>query len=410
MRGMSIRWMFQRAARWLAVPGLAGLAVVSAGLPVVSPPVASASVVQTVRQTAAGDKYTQLNDVSCVSATYCIAVGDRLNIVGLLAEKWNGSQWALTTVKLPSGGTAGSLNSVSCASATDCLAVGRWVSASSGGALAELWNGKTWAAIKAPAAVPASTTTTPMLNWVSCPAAHRCVAVGDDFNGDGFADVWNGAKVTAVKVPAPVKNTGVSLAGVSCHSAASCVAVGGYESGNDNTFGALTATWNGTSWKPAARSGLLTFDKRTSLSAISCAAATRCVAVGTQETTAGFRVYADALNGTAWTITKLSPIPGDDFLQAVSCASATSCLAVGDSGSQWPYFNTGTSYSEAWNGKTWSVRKVPAPPNTGNVGNQLSGVQCLKATACMAVGEAGNYVDGFSAYWNGKVWKMTAGA
>jgi hypothetical protein len=421
-----MRWKFQRAAsvrparfsralaraagsRWLTVPSLAALAVVGAGLAVVSPPAAVASVAAAVRVTAPADKYTPFNDVSCVSARYCVAVGDRTNSSGLLAEQWNGSKWALTTVKLPSGSTSGDLNSVSCASVTDCLAVGGWYSASSGGPLAELWNGKAWTAIKAPAAVPAGTTATPTLTSVSCPAARRCVAVGDDFNGDGFADVWNGAKVTAVKVPAPVKKTGVDLSGVSCHSAASCVAVGAYY-GSGSTYGALSATWNGKAWRPAARSGLLALDKRMSLSAVSCAAATRCVAVGTQATSAGFRVYADSLNGTTWTVTKLSPIPGDDFLQAVSCASPTNCLAVGASGTQWPYINTGVSYSEAWNGKAWSVRKVPAPPNTGDAGSQLSGVQCLKPTSCMAVGEAGNYMDGFSAYWDGKAWKLTAGA
>jgi hypothetical protein len=398
MQGIQMRWKF-----------LAALAAVCAGLAAVSAPAAVASVASAARVTASADKYTMLNDVSCAAAGYCIAVGDRTNTSGLLAEKWNGGKWTLTTVKPPSGSTGGGLNSVSCASATDCLAVGRWYSASSGGALAELWNGKAWTAIKAPAAVPAHTTSIPTLTSVSCPAVRRCVAVGDDFNGDGFADVWNGAKITAVKVPAPVKKTGVGLSGISCHSAASCVAVGAYF-GSGSTYGALSAAWNGKAWKPAARTGLLAFDKRMSLSAISCAAATRCVAVGAQETAAGFRVYADSLKGTTWTVTKLSPVPGDDFLQAVSCASATSCLAVGASGTQWPYINTGVSYGEAWNGRAWSVRKVPPPPNTGDVGSQLNGVQCLKATSCMAVGEAGNYLDGFSAYWNGKAWKLTAGA
>jgi hypothetical protein len=398
MRGMRMRWVF-----------LAALALVSAGLAVVSPPAAVASVAAAARVTASPDKYAPLNDVSCVSPKYCVAVGDQENTSGLLAEKWNGTKWAFTTVKLPSGSTGGDLNGVSCASATDCLAVGAWFSASRSGALAELWNGKAWTAIKAPAVIPAGTTTVPTLSSVSCPAVRRCVAVGDDFNGDGFADVWNGGKITAVKVSGPEKKTGVDLNGVSCHSAASCVAVGTYYA-SGSAYGALSATWNGKAWRPAARSGLLAADKRMSLTAISCAGATRCVAVGAQETSAGFRVYADSLNGTTWTVTKLSPIPGDDSLQAVSCASATSCLAVGDSGGQWPYLNTGVSYSEAWNGKAWSVRKVPTPPNSGDVGGQLSGVQCLKATSCMAVGEAGNYEYGFSAYWDGKAWKLTAGA
>jgi hypothetical protein len=131
-------------------------------------------------------------------------------------------------------------------------------------------------------------------------------------------------------------------------------------------------------------------------------------------TSAGLRVYADSLNGRKWTTTALAAIKGDDLLFGLSCASAESCLAVGTSGVDWPYINTGIAYAEAWNGKIWSVKKVPTPPGSGSLadegGSQLTSVQCLTATYCMAVGEAGTTPQGFSATWNNKAWKFAHAA
>ena len=80
----------------------------------------------------------------------CTAVGE----VGLrrhaatvtLAERWNGKSWAIQHTPNPphsnsSTAATATLNAVSCPSATTCVAVGR----SDSGALAELWNGTTWA-------------------------------------------------------------------------------------------------------------------------------------------------------------------------------------------------------------------------------------------------------------------------
>jgi hypothetical protein len=71
-----------------------------------------------------------------------------------------------------------------------------------------------------------------------------------------------------------------SLSGVSCRSAASCVAVGAYWGGN-GVGAPLAEVWNGKRWTetkpPASGSGLAI----NGLAAISCASPARCVAVGT---------------------------------------------------------------------------------------------------------------------------------
>jgi hypothetical protein len=93
--------------------------------------------------------------VSCVSASACVAVGSYDDVMlpddnsESLAERWNGSTWAVLPTPLL-GGREGSLGDISCVSASACLAVGEtdnqqvnpnhpttWP-------LVERWNGRTW--------------------------------------------------------------------------------------------------------------------------------------------------------------------------------------------------------------------------------------------------------------------------
>ena len=96
-----------------------------------------------------------LDAVSCVSARACVAVGS-YNDVSLpgdnnetLAERWNGSAWAILPTPLLAS-REGILDDVSCVSASACLAVGNTDNqqASPGHPaswpLVERWNGRTW--------------------------------------------------------------------------------------------------------------------------------------------------------------------------------------------------------------------------------------------------------------------------
>jgi hypothetical protein len=90
----------------------------------------------------------ELNSVSCISATNCMAVGDDQNAAGTadttLAAQWNGTTW--TSVTTPSPATFSALFSVSCTSATFCSAVGASSPTATGAVspVAEIWNGSTW--------------------------------------------------------------------------------------------------------------------------------------------------------------------------------------------------------------------------------------------------------------------------
>jgi hypothetical protein len=58
-----------------------------------------------------------LGDVSCTSASFCMAVGSDSGRT--ITQIWNGSTWTVTTLSLPGG-----MSGVSCLSPDACLAVG----------------------------------------------------------------------------------------------------------------------------------------------------------------------------------------------------------------------------------------------------------------------------------------------
>ena len=87
-------------------------------------------------------------------------------------------------------------------------------------------------------------------------------------------------------------------------------------------------------------------------------------------------------NGS-WAI-QATPNPtgaADTLLEAVSCPTATACTAVGITTS--PTSNP-AAVAEAWNGVTWVVQPTSSPAKAQ--ATELSGVSCVTAAACTAVG------------------------
>ncbi|MEO6471167.1 MAG: hypothetical protein ABIR57_04835, partial [Aeromicrobium sp.] len=130
-----------------------------------------------------GAAYNYLSGVSCVSATACSAVGNYdLSSGGTktLAERWNGTDWAVKYTPNPTGATTSYLNGLSCTSATACTAVG-YYHPSSGGTktLVERRNGANWAVTTTP-----NPTGNSYLSGVSCASATACTAVGH-YSGSG---------------------------------------------------------------------------------------------------------------------------------------------------------------------------------------------------------------------------------
>ena len=120
---------------------------------------------------ASGGSY--LFGVSCVSASACTAVGQDYNATTgfTLAERWNGSKWSIEHAPSPTGATSSELDGVSCASASACTAVGQSnPSNATGVMLAERWNGTKWSIEPTPSPTGVSYSE---LNGVSCTSGER---------------------------------------------------------------------------------------------------------------------------------------------------------------------------------------------------------------------------------------------
>ena len=98
-----------------------------------------------------GAKGAELQDASCASATACVAVGDYLRNAQtgdtrFYAMTWNGSALKQTAaLPLPKGDDFASLEEVSCVTARDCVAIGSASNAAGNNVnIAESWNGAAW--------------------------------------------------------------------------------------------------------------------------------------------------------------------------------------------------------------------------------------------------------------------------
>jgi hypothetical protein len=402
--------------RKFIVAGLALLTTLGAVLAVVLSSAAGPVRASTTASASASTLMLQFNGVSCVSATFCAAVGEEGNSAHPsrgnvpLAMIWNGARWRETAAPLPKGWPEGQLGGVSCPSTSYCVAVGDYSTRSDStvDAMAETWNGRDWTATVLPR--PAGTLRI-FDGAVSCPAAHRCVAdanfTATTSDGHGFAETLTGTKWTLRDVPLPKGSAGGGFGGVSCLSVTDCVLSGGSFTATLHQA-LLFESWNGKTFvqmKAASPAGAQFFG----VAGVSCTSAKSCVAVGSESHAGDYNEtgFAELWNGESWSVTSVKG-PKNPLLVGVSCAAAKSCVAVG---------NTSTNGSEetshalaiSYNGH-WTTGSVPPLANGG--ASAFTSVSCVSATDCVAVGEGGGPGEtlfssaALTAFWNGKSWKL----
>jgi hypothetical protein len=331
-----------------------------------------------------------------------------------LAEAWNGKAWTIVAIPSPQhrGGGA-ELNAISCVSSTDCMAVGESLIFTSTGnlipsPLAEAWNGSKWTILP----TPTLGTSGGSLNGIACTSASSCMAVGNKgtstySNHFTLAEAWNGTTWKVVRTPPPPKG-GTALLRVSCTSSASCMAVGyyGFNGGNNSQI-TLSEHWNGTSWRILATPNPGTSG---ALGGVACFSASACMATGDHFAGSPNRTIAtlsERWDGTKWQV-QPSPNPAGAALAAfgdVSCISPSACMGVGTATDQTGEENF--TLAESWNGTAWAIRGTPSP---GSFIDTLNGVSCTAVTACMAVGAfdgtTTNDVFTLAERWNGTSWTM----
>jgi len=295
---------------------------------------------------------TELNAIDCSSSRDCMAVGESRGAseaYAPLAERWNGTRWSILRVPFPAT-SQGYLNGVSCSGPTSCLAVGDRVTLlGSLATLAAWWNGSRWSVV--PSANPSNVRS--LLRAVSCIAPSRCIAVGS-YAADAptkirtLTERWNGNSLSLL--PSPSSTEVNELRGVSCTKPWTCVAVGDrrYTSGR---YRGLVLRWTAHNGWTALSIPPVSHDSL--LDGISCVRATQCVASG--DYTARFGRAPSLMgrwDGSHWSLSFGVRFRTPSYLKGVSCARATACQAVGYSldASQ----TRSKIIAERWDGRSWS--------------------------------------------------------
>ena len=241
-----------------------------------------------------------------------------------------------------------------------------------------------------------------VLAGASCPTGPTCVAVGQDMGNYARAngtivvsETATGWRTAPAPVASPPPTHGAdSLSSVSCPAAGTCTAVGAYRGTNNGTL-PLVETGTGSAWQPASTVALpVGANGSAVLNGVSCTKAGTCLAVGTYGDHA-FTTHAMAVlsTGGQWgqsaQAVEIELPPGANAsetpdLSAVSCAG-TGCLAVGEYGQAF-YVHPGMAVAESGGQFQRAVEVKPPASSPGFVETTLTGVSCTGPATCAISG------------------------
>jgi hypothetical protein len=242
------------------------------------------------------------------------------------------------------------------------------------------------------------------LTGVSCTASSTCTAVGGYTakRSPGLVETWDGVRWVKGTAPEPPKATITALSGVSC-TGAMCMAVGLYYT-LTNPGLTLAEVWNGAKWTVSPTPNPVG-PETDEFWGVSCPSATSCIAVGeTYSHSLVNKALAETWNGVSWVIDPSARPAGttSSDLTGVSCLSATDCTAVGFEGT-----SAGAGpLAERWNGTRWTVE--PMASSSGITDGELEAVSCRSAKHCMAVGvdRIGSGTGTLAESWSGSIWTV----
>jgi len=342
-----------------------------------------------------------LNDVACLTDSDCWAAGYHQSPSGYQAilQRWDGISWSLSPVPDVRTIQDDFIQSVACASPTECFAVGyKWSRPDNAyQALIHRWDGASWSEISSGDAPPATNT---FLIDVTCSSEGDCFAVGHrqvGLLGGGFGPNqtlvlrWDGSSWMTVASPNTLPIQANSLTSVSCATASDCVAVG-YRGSTQPVQSDLTTMpsanqtlalhWDGSSWEILSTPNTSPAQANL-LNGVSCAAVDDCWAVGI--TTSGVnQTLILHWDGAAWSLVG-SPNSGPNnanVLFNVDCLAPDDCWAAGYHKPQ-PWIENLMLH---WDGLEWSIATVPNSAHGQT--NGLRGISCVPQQGCWA---AGNY-------------------
>jgi putative hemolysin len=285
-----------------------------------------------------------------------------------------------STTVPPGEHATGELVSVSCPSELDCVGVGQ----NDEGSVAPTPLAAQWDGKAWRSILPVQPrSSSAALHGVSCTSSTHCFAVGTA-GGRSLVELWDGQSWRIVSSPGSQP-----LNSVACPKPTFCMAAGGEVaySYDANTF-AQVEVWEGGSWEPLTVPRPASWNG-SSLFGVSCTGTSNCMAVGYSYTlSAHIGMLAEHWDGSTWKVVEV-PDVGDQNAQltGVSCVTADECTAVG---AVMPYSSKGLPpIVERWDGSTWNAMQLPRP------GKEIAfidafGVDCANSVRCVVVG----YADG----------------
>jgi subtilisin family serine protease len=332
---------------------------------------------------------SRLEDVSCASATRCVAVGNNLSGGKGVIEVWNGSKWTIVSSSVvelksvscpltwlcyavakneakalsiyeaggawftgvnslptPEGATEVRAKDISCTAETVCTAVGHYYAGSYKPYVARL-SGSTWSLQSGPS--PSEGNASEAMLSVSCASSSFCMATGKA-GSKPYAARWNGSEWSLLSAPNPAGGSAGTLLSVSCPTTSACVAVGSY----NTTSKPLTEHWDGSNWSVVSNPSLGK-EGQGRLRGVSCLSATSCMAVGSFLTPNALlpteeALVAESWNGSSWTRESTPAVEGKPFasFNAISCTSPVACTAVGSARPKYAEETGMVNLAERW--------------------------------------------------------------
>ena len=162
------------------------------------------------------------------------------------------------------------------------------------------------------------------------------------------------------------------------------------ESTKDSCWTGAGTTWTATEAPLPANAASYPY---AALSAVACASASACTAVGTYDTSGSQQGLLLTGSGSTWTAAE-APVPANAasnpsaYLYGLACPAISACTAIG---SYTDSAGDGQGLLLTGSGSTWTAAEAPVPSNAAsNPSAYLYGLACPAISACTAFG---SYID-----------------
>lgn len=351
--------------------------------------------------------------IACGDGGFCVEIHDG-QFPDQISELRNGRAQSTIAVPLPSGATDSAfawLNDITCVSAMSCVAVGAYQSSQVAIAqpLVETYDGATWT----PTVVSADPSADTSFDEVAC-NVDRCLAVSSE-GSPSFPELFlrtNGMWTRqAVTFPAPIDDFTEGIGGAACAPTGSCyVSVQAIDESTSDftTYFAYPSASGYTAVRSPAPAGV--DPAAVSAGPMSCGGAATCTVLGLYRTASSdLALFAETFRAGTLSATPIATPPS--FAQSrgapgayIDCPAPAYCVAaVGYRLAAGTAQNTLLARMQSG---VWHTRVAPPPPNAGQV-RIPAGVACVRVDVCTV---AGSNIASAGNASSAVVWTYSSGA